>query len=357
MELKLVILALAFGTTSAGESIAQRFSGDRSKSSQLYGVLPESKEHMELMVKAGLVHRVPKISEAEADALPESFDSEANWPQCAKVIGDIRDQSNCGCCWAFGAASAASDRACIASNGTISAPFSAQDVCFNAQSAGCNGGMLYTPWNFIRSTGVVTGGQYLEDTATPPSDPFDGEGFCASFSLPHCHHHGDQGSDPYPAEGETGCPSVTISPRGPTKCDSSSVIDSYGDDKYSFTGTVQTFSDDAKTIMAGIMADGPVEAAFTVYADFEDYESGIYKRTSLQTLGGHAIRIVGWGTEDGTDYWKVANSWNPYWGEDGYFRIVRGDDECGIESQVTASMAGAKWGKVSELAADERVVA
>ena len=65
-------------------------------------------------------------------------------------------------------------------------------------------------------------------------------------------------------------------------------------------------------------------------------------------MGGHAIKIVGWGTDPtGGDYWKVANSWNPYWGENGYFRIRRGTDECGIEDQVTANDAHAKWGKFS----------
>jgi len=63
------------------------------------------------------------------------------------------------------------------------------------------------------------------------------------------------------------------------------------------------------------MTDGPVEAAFTVYSDFETYEGGIYQQTSHVPEGGHAIRIVGWGSENGTDYWTVANSWNPYWGE------------------------------------------
>ena len=45
-----------------------------------------------------------------------------NWPKCAKVIGDIRDQSMCGCCWAFAGAEAASDRLCIATNGTVAVP-------------------------------------------------------------------------------------------------------------------------------------------------------------------------------------------------------------------------------------------
>lgn len=322
-------------------------------SKHLYGAKSMGTKEILHLISEGKLTVAPKVSREVADSLPEAFDSEDNWPMCAKVIGDIRDQSNCGCCWAFGAASAASDRACIASNGTIAVPFSAQDVCFNAESSGCNGGTLFTPWHFISTSGVVTGGQYLDDIADTPSDPFDGEGFCASFSLPHCHHHGDVGDDPYPAEGDDGCPSVRRSPSGPTACDDTAVAphDDYDSNKYSFTGTLQTFPSDSATIMASIMADGPVEAAFSVYSDFENYDSGIYQKSALSTYeGGHAIRIVGWGTEDGTDYWKVANSWNPYWGEDGYFRILRGEDECGIESSVYASGSRASWSLMSEQA-------
>ena len=51
--------------------------------------------------------------------------------------------------------------------------------------------------------------------------------------------------------------------------------------------------------------------------------------------GGHAITIVGFGVEDGVDYWTVKNSWGPFWGDNGYFRILRGVDEVGIESHMT----------------------
>merc|ERR1712194_705283 len=77
--------------------------------------------------------------------------------------------------------------------------------------------------------------------------------------------------------------------------------------------------------------------------DFENYVSGIYHHVSGSMGGGHAVRIVGWGVDGGAKYWKVANSWNPFWGEKGYFRIKRGNNECGIEEQVTASSASAKW--------------
>ena len=81
--------------------------------------------------------------------------------------------------------------------------------------------------------------------------------------------------------------------------------------------------------------------------------SGVYEHKSdSDYVGGHAVRIVGWGTdkESGKDFWKVANSWNPYWGENGYFRMIRGTDEGGIESSCTAASADSIWAKASDLA-------
>merc|ERR1711948_243312 len=192
---------------------------------------------------------------------------------------------------------------CIATNASIMVPLSAQDVCFNGggfMSQGCNGGQISSPWSYLKKgglfggKGMVTGGQYQG------SGPF-GAGLCSSFSLPHCHHHGPQGDDPYPAEGAKGCPSES-SPRGPKKCDSDAKAphNDFASDKYSFTG---------QTISAG----------------------GIYHHVSGSMAGGHAVKMVGWGVENGVKYWKVANSWNPYWGEKGYFRIRRGNNEGGIE--------------------------
>lgn len=88
-----------------------------------------------------------------ADApVPDAFDSAVNWPTCAKMINDIRDQSNCGCCWAFAGAEAASDRMCIATKGAMMSPISAQDVCFCSNSDGCDGGQIDTPWVWVTTT-------------------------------------------------------------------------------------------------------------------------------------------------------------------------------------------------------------
>ena len=61
-----------------------------------------------------------------------------------------------------------------------------------------------------------------------------------------------------------------------------------------------------------------------------------YQKTSPM-LGGHAIKIIGFGTENGTPYWLVANSWNSLWGDHGYFKIKRGTNECQIEDAIINS--------------------
>ena len=76
------------------------------------------------------------------------------------------------------------------------------------------------------------------------------------------------------------------------------------------------------------------QAAFTVYEDFLTYKSGIYKHVSGSKTGGHAIKIIGWGEENGVKYWLCANSWNSGWGENGYFRFLRGENHLGIEASV-----------------------
>merc|ERR1719238_618493 len=82
---------------------------------------------------------------------------------------------------------------------------------------------------------------------------------------------------------------------------------------------------------ANSSTNGPLEVTMTVYSDFVHYKSGVYQHKTGQMLGGHAIKVIGYGTEDGMPYWLIQNSWTTTWGDGGYFKILRGSDECGIE--------------------------
>merc|ERR1712079_318265 len=112
---------------------------------------------------------------------------------------------------------------------------------------------------------------------------------CLDFTLPHCHHHGPQRS-----------------PRCSNRCDANATGEHkvFAHDKYKFDG--KTLSADGEAhIMRMIMHGGPVECAFDVYSDFENYVSGIYHHVTGHFAGGHAVKMVGWGVENGVKYWKI----------------------------------------------------
>lgn len=88
--------------------------------------------------------------------------------------------------------------------------------------------------------------------------------------------------------------------------------------------------------MTEIYERGSVSAVFDVYEDFPLYRGGIYRHVKGRYLGGHAVKIIGWGVEDGVKYWILVNSWNNSWGEKGYYRQIRGINDTGIEDTITA---------------------
>lgn len=266
-------------------------------------------------VKRNLAIRLPTRVHPNVDALPTEFDARKAWPQCS-TISEIRDQGACGSCWAFGAVEAMSDRICIASGGKLQTQISAEDLnsCCAECGDGCNGGEPAAAWQYYVSTGLVSGGLY------------DSKVGCEPYTIAACDHHTTGKLKP--------CGDSQPTPACKSTCESG-YNRTYNADKH-FGKTAYTLPNDQQQIMAEIQANGPVESDFNVYADFPSYKSGVYIQNSDQLLGGHAIRILGWGVENGTPYWLCANSWNPDWGMDGYFKILRGSNECGIEEDVNA---------------------
>lgn len=66
------------------------------------------------------------------------------------------------------------------------------------------------------------------------------------------------------------------------------------------------------------------------------YSSGIFDGCNQENPDiDHAVVLVGYGSDNGRDYWTVRNSWSPSWGEIGYIRVLRTEDEenrCGMDT-------------------------
>jgi len=217
--------------------------------------------------------------------LPDSFNPIQKWGKC---IHEIRNQLHCGSCWAFAATESLSDRFCIASEGKIDEILSPQDmVSCDEEDFGCGGGYLDRAFKYLESTGVVS------EACFPYTS---GEG-----TEEHCLH----GS----------CTDKHV-PFVKFRC---------------AEDTVKILAD-VESIKLELMTNGPMETGFMVYEDFMNYKSGVYKYTTGRLLGGHAIKVIGWGEENGEQHWICSNSWGIEWGESGFFKIKM--NECGIDDTV-----------------------
>ena len=248
--------------------------------------------------------KLKMYEDEELKASPDSFDSRKAWPNCQSLF-DIRNQAGCGSCWAFSAATVMSDRLCIGSQQSIQTRLSPEDVlacCFSCGN-GCDGGFPNAAWEYFMTSGIVSGNSY-GDTQ-----------WCKSYTIP-----ADKKTYPTPA--------CTRSCGSPTT--NYFVNKTRATSGYLLVGEEQ--------FKAEISKNGPIVASFTVYADFKQYKSGVYSHVTGEVLGGHAIRVIGYGEENGVKYWTIANTWSENWGEGGYFRIKRGNNECGIEAEGLAGL-------------------
>jgi len=156
-------------------------------------------------------------------------------------------------------------------------------VSCDTDNYGCQGGYLNLAWDYLVNTGAVT----------DACEPYLAGGGQASPCLTQC------------ANG---------APFHKYKCEAGSVVE----------------MTNPEMIKTEIFANGPIETQFSVYMDFFNYKSGVYVHKTGGLDGGHAVKIIGWGTEGGLNYWLIANSWGAAWGMDGYFKIELG--QCGIDS-------------------------
>ena len=157
------------------------------------------------------------------------------------------------------------------------------DPAQGCASGGCNGGFLEDAWNYAKTYGLVTGGDY-DSIKTGDS--------CFPYQLPFCSHH-EPGKYANCSTTEYATPACPIE-KG-AGCSETTYPTAWAQDKTKATSGYSL--DTVAAIQADMVARGTVSVAFTVYSDFLTYKSGVYKHVTGQSLGGHAVKVreTGWG--------------------------------------------------------------
>jgi C1A family cysteine protease len=200
-------------------------------------------------------------------------------PRKVKAVVGIKNQQQCGSCWAFSTVASIEGAWALSGHPLIS--LSEQqlvDCSTDEGNEGCNGGMMDQAFQYVIENGGI---------CTEQSYPYEAvDGTCKS-----------------------------------TSCKSAAKITNYIDiDNYNETA-----------IFAAIQ-NGPISIAIEAdQQSFQFYSGGVFSDPSCGTQLDHGVNLVGYGTtSDGKDYWILRNSWGTSWGENGYMRILRGKNICGL---------------------------
>ena len=212
-------------------------------------------------------------------------EAEVDWVAKGAVT-PVKNQGSCGSCWAF-STTGSMEGAHFIKTGTLLSLSEQNLVDCSTKNNGCHGGDMDLAFKYTESAALESEKNY----------PYKGEKWF-----------------------NKGC-----------KYDSSK-----GEVKVTSFHDVTANSSEA---LKAAIAKGPVSVA--IEADksaFRFYSTGIIKATAgCGTNLDHGVLAVGYGTENGTPYYKVKNSWGAGWGEEGYVRleIVDGNGTCGIQMAAT----------------------
>lgn len=201
----------------------------------------------------------------------------------------------CGSCWAHGTTSALTDRFHILNGPTVTPISISTQVVVNCQPGGgsCFGGNPLDVYEFAYQQGIPddTCQQYIAKNMKEP--------LCTANQI--C-----QDCNPPPANKKE--------ESGKIRCHPVEKYKSYYVKEY---GRVSG----AKNMKAEIYKRGPIDCVIEVTDKFHEYRGGIFEEHKDYWQINHAISVVGFGEENGVEYWIGRNSWGTYWGEGGFFRI------------------------------------
>jgi len=222
--------------------------------------------------------------------------TDCNWATLGAVTA-VKNQGQCGSCWAFSATEATETSHWFYTNGTNLPVLGPQQIVdCDKTDHGCNGGDTTTAYGYL----VSAGGEETE-----ANYPYTGKDGTCKFSS--------------------------------TKIDAS--ISGY---KWGITpcDTPATFSCDSQNetgLLSVVQYTGPMSICVDA-EPWQTYKSGIMDTPTCKHGYldlDHCVHLTGYGTDTGTKYWLVKNSWGTTWGEKGYIRLIYGKNMCGVADEVT----------------------
>jgi cathepsin F len=224
---------------------------------------------------------------------PDSFDWRDHTPA---VVTPVKDQAQCGSCWAFSVTGGMEGAWALAGHDLVS--LSEQQI------VDCSHGCCEVPpYGPVCNEGCNGGWQWS-----------------AMFDIMTPQWGGLWSEKDYPYKGRDG--TCQLDPK-----------------KVAASIANYTCLDDKEDHMKEwIATKGPLPIALDA-TPFQTYRNGILDPKSCQTKQlNHAVMIVGYGSEGGKDFWIIKNSWGTSWGEQGYVRLVRGKGACGCNNAVNAPL-------------------
>ncbi|KAJ8975094.1 hypothetical protein NQ317_002018 [Molorchus minor] len=239
----------------------------------------KSREEIHAMLNTSRANRPILTSGVEYKPSNVQVASEVNWVNEGVVTG-VKNQGDCGSCWAFSVTGTLEGQYAIKYGSLVS--LSEQDLVdcsVTYGTAGCNGGWMALAYDYVKDNGISTESDY----------PYLGyEATCAH---------------------------------------SSSVL-TVNDYVFIPEGDEYTLKDAVANV-------GPISVS--VYADdFFDYAGGIFDESSCSQEYDHGVLVVGYGEENGSEYWLVKNSWGADWGDNGYIKMAREkNNQCAIASYAS----------------------